>query len=106
MVTPSPTSCTTPARSLPSPEGKVAGNLSAQPSLANGRLTGIDPGCFDPDHDFTGRGVGDLDFRDVEDVPSAVVVEPHCLGHRNSFLGNRAITGCQMQRALCTVPVS
>jgi hypothetical protein len=56
-----------------------------QPAFSNGRFARIDPGYFDPDHDLTVRRVGHLHFCEVEDVPSAVVVEPYGLGHGNSL---------------------
>ena len=78
--TPGPTSVTTPARSLPSPDGKVAGQRSCSAPDADRGLAGVDAGRLDADHDLALAGDGRCDVDDVQDVDVAVLIESHGLG--------------------------
>jgi hypothetical protein len=70
-----PTSFTTPARSEPWPEGKVAGQRSCSRTFADRGLAGIDPGRLDLDQDVFFAQLGEFDLADREDVEAPVLVE-------------------------------
>ena len=68
----------TPARSLPSPEGNVAGPALVQPTLADPDLARVDARGLDPHQHLPRRGHRPRYLHHRKDLDPAVVLEPHC----------------------------
>ena len=86
-VTPGPTAVTTPARSLPSPDGNVAGNISCIAPTADAGLAGVDPGGTNLDHHLARAGRRHVDVCHIQHITPPVAVEPHrACCHRPTFL--------------------
>src|ERR1700694_5385623 len=64
--------------------GKRRGPPIGKGALSDRRLARIDTCSLDPDEDLVRSWDRSVDFHDVEDINSAVPVEPHCTRHGSS----------------------
>ena len=79
--TPAPTSSTTPARSLPCPDGNVDGNSSATAPVRMTASLGVDASRLHPYEDLPVPGHRAFHLVDPQHVDPAELVVPDCLYH-------------------------
>ena len=71
-LAPEPSSATTPAKSLPWPDGKVAGNMWCNAPVRITASLGLMPAALNLDQHFAGPRYGAGNFAHLENVDAAV----------------------------------
>jgi hypothetical protein len=91
FVTPGPTSSTMPARSLPWPDGNVAGQRSANTPFRMEGLVRINARSLDPNKDRSRPRGWAINFHHLQNFEPTILIESHCTRRRASPLkGNTA----------------